>query len=203
VLELDATIKGFNKDARSDKPASAREPTAYLRFVDDINKRVAENFFDDYDWLIFDSLTYIARAIMDRNLFLNKRYGDVEERSDNKVVGMKLADIFSSIVTLPINIYATGHIATYENEKTHRLDTELNLPGRARSIIPLGFTDIWLAYRADDGRYMVRTKPDARGLQDIRATLPVSETEDVTIPRFDATVAGKAGIGRLLAKTAP
>ena len=38
-LELDATLKGFNKGAKDDKLKTSREPTVYMRWVEDLNKR--------------------------------------------------------------------------------------------------------------------------------------------------------------------
>src|SRR5690606_22505683 len=37
-LELDATLKGFNKNAKDDKPITKKEPTVYNRWVDHINE---------------------------------------------------------------------------------------------------------------------------------------------------------------------
>ena len=81
ALELDATLKGFNKGSKSDRMegGSRIEPTTYPNWVNDINKRVADGFFDDYNWICFDSLTFLGKAIMDRQCFINNRYGKVEE----------------------------------------------------------------------------------------------------------------------------
>ena len=203
ILELDATLKGFNKNANSDKPASEREPTTYNKWVDDINEKVEAGFFQAYDWLIFDSITFLTKATMDRQLYINNRYGEVEDRADYKIVGSKLSDVFNSIVSLPLNIYCTGHIATYENEKTHRIETSLNLPGSARSRLPLLFTEIWQAVveenKKGDLRYYMRTRPDPKGLLDIRSSIPDLETlEDVTIE--DMKNPQKYGIGALLTR---
>jgi hypothetical protein len=102
---------------------------------------------------------------------------------------------------MKINILMTGHIATYQDEKTQRIDTQLNLPGRARGSIPLQFTDIWLA-QAGEGekgaiKYTVRTVPDPRGLQDIRCSIPgLQAIEDVTIKDYKNPT--QCGVGKLL-----
>ena len=87
VTEIDSTLKGFNKGAKDDSPASAKEPTLYLRWIEDLNRREAEGSFDEYDWVIFDSLTFLAQALMDRQLYINNRYGKVEDLGDYRVVG--------------------------------------------------------------------------------------------------------------------
>lgn len=202
-LELDATLKGFNKGAKSDRLASKREPTVYVRWIEDINKRIETPFFGPYDWIIFDSLTFLVKAVMDRQLFINGRYGDIEELGDYRVVGSKLSDVFSSIAGLPINVLATGHLSVFQDEKTKMIETQLQLPGKSRNVLPLLFTNIWLATSTDVDKgvqYQVRTQPESRGLKDIRSSIRgLSTIEDVTIPKFDEN-ATRYGIGKLLAR---
>ena len=206
-LEMDATLKGFNKGSKSDKlpQASRREPNTYMKWVEDMNARVESGFFKDYDWIIFDSLTFLVKATMDRQLYINGRYGDIEELGDFRIVGSKLSDVFNSIVSLPINIYATGHLSSFQDEKTKKIETQLLLPGKARAMFPLMFTDIWLAY-TDEGEkggvsYKIRTIPDTRGLQDIRTSLKdLKAVEDVTISKFDGD-SSRYGIGAILQRS--
>lgn len=207
VLEVDATLKGFNKGAKSDRLSSKREPTVYLDWVEDVNEKVEKGFFTGYDWLIFDSLTFLSKATMDRQLYINGRYGDIEDLADYRVVGSKLADVFGSITSLPINIYCTGHLQTFQDEKTKKVTTNIWLPGKARNILPLIFTNTWLARTEEDEegdmRYLIRTKPEPRGLQEIRTSIPGLETEeDVTIrsPTELQQTGAKGGIGALLSK---
>jgi hypothetical protein len=204
VLETDATLKGFNKNASTgktyvgDKPSSKREPTVYMRWVDDVNARVDSGELASYDWIIIDSFTFLSKSIMDRQLFVNGRYGAIEDLGDFRIVGSKLSDIMGSIVTLPVNILATGHLNTFQDDLTKKIETQINLPGKSRVMMPLMFTDIWQA-EASGGKYYVRTKPEARGFQEIRCSLRnLKELEDVTLPRFDDSVAGVTGIGALV-----
>jgi GTPase SAR1 family protein len=201
VLEMDATLKGFNKDSTSDKmKGSKREPTVYMRWVDDLNERVDKKLFDAYDWLIIDSLSFFSKAVMDRQMYINKRYGDIEDLGDYRVVGSKIADVFGSVSSLPINIYCTGHVNVFQDDKTKKIETELNLPGKARRILPTVFTNVWLSHYEND-KYLIRTKPENRGLQDIRTSLPgLKPDEDVTIPSFDGN-ADRHGIGALLRRS--
>lgn len=199
--EMDATLKGFNKGAKSDKPERAKEPTMYLRWVDHINDFEARKRFEDFDWLVFDSLTFVAKAVMDRQLYINNRYGDIEELGDYRVVGSKLADVFGTISSLPINIYSTGHIQTYEDEKTKKIVTQIMLPGKGRTMLPLSHTDTWEARAGEKaGTYEVKTAPESRGLQEIRSAMKgLKPIEDVTIKNFDK--ATDYGIGALLKKS--
>lgn len=199
--ELDSTLKGFNKGARDDKPASEREPTLYLRWVEDLNKREQDGKFKEYDWIIFDSLTFLAQSLMDRQLYINNRYGKVEDLGDYRVVGSKLSDVFRTITSLPVNIYATGHLTSYQDEKTKKTEVQLQLPGKARVMLPLVCTNIWLAMApmGEEGKFQVQTRPDQRGLQTIRSTISgLKFQEDVTIADF--TSPEDYGIGALLAR---
>jgi len=201
-LEMDATLKGFNKDSKSDRPASRREPTLYQRWVEHINGAVESGGFHDYDWIVFDSLTFLAKATMDRQLYINNRYGDIEDLGDYRVVGSKIADVFNSISGLPVNILSTGHIQTYEDDKTKKIVTQIYLPGKARNILPLTHTDCWAAQAGEkDGTFQIRTVPNgSRGLQEIRTSLKgLAPVEDVTIKDFrNAT---RYGIGALIARS--
>lgn len=198
VIELDASLKKFNKEGKSDRVhGKPREPTTYNRWVEHLNEQGSSGFFSQFNWLCIDGLTFLAKACMQRQLFINGRYGDIEELADYRVVGSKLTAVFDSICSTDINIYMTGHIDTYQDEKTNRIETLIRSPGSSRNMLPLIFTDIWSA-EYGDGKYSVRTKPDKRGLQSIRCSMQrVPETVDVTIPDFPSS---KGGIGALLAK---
>lgn len=213
ILDIDMTLKGFNKGARSDNPRSKKEPSVSMRWTDDFNKRYEEGFFKQYDWLIFDSFTFISKAIMARQLFINGRYGDIEDLADFRIVGSKLSEVFGSIAAMDINIYATGHISSFQDDKTKKIETLINLPGSAKNMIPLQFSNIWLAHTGEHEKgvkYEVRTVPEPRGLQDIRTSIPgLSPEEDVTIGGShhgkrvslqEVINPTQQGIGRLLSK---
>ena len=199
VTEIDSTLKGFNKGSKDDKPSSSREPTLYLRWVEDLNKKEQAGFFEEYDWLIFDSLTFLAASLMDRQLYINNRYGKVEDLGDYRVVGSKLSDVFRTITSLPINIYSTGHLTSYQDEKTKKMEVQLQLPGKARVMLPLVCTNIWLSLppTTEEEKYRIQTRPDQRGLQTIRSSVRgLTPFEDVTIADFDNPE--NYGIGAIL-----
>ena len=201
TLELDATLKGFNKGARSDTIAgSRREPTTYVRWVADLNDRVENGFFKDYDWLCFDSLTFLQKAVMDRQLYINNRYGKVEELADYRVVGSKFADVFRSITALDINCYYTGHLREFQDENTKVITTELMLPGQAKTMLPIAMSNIWLAKSTSEGKatqYVIQTRAGRRGLQCIRSSVRGLDLEhEVTISSFDN--AQDYGVGKIL-----
>jgi hypothetical protein len=88
------------------------------------------------------------------------------------------------------------------------VETQIMLPGKARNYLPLLFTNVWLAQTSEGEKgqvkYEVRTRPDPRGLQDVRSSIQgLALTEDVTIKGFGGHITG--GIGALLhrARTDP
>ena len=199
ATELDATIKGFNKGAKSDNlpAASKREPTVYMDWVEDLNARVDAGFFDDYDWLCVDSLTLLYKAVMDRQLYINNRYGSIEDLADYRVVGSKISEVFRSVASLNLGMYFTAHYTSFQDDKTKKITTELYLPGQAKLQLPLLMTDIWLFQAASNGttkKWVVQTTPTRQSLQTIRCSkFGVEIEEDVTI-----TATNKQGISRLL-----
>lgn len=203
ALELDSSIKGFNRDARKDdKSPASNEPTTFIRFIEDLNAKHESKFFDDYDWLIFDSLTYLSRACMDRQLWINRRFGKIEDLGDYRIVGSKLSDVFRPITALPINLFCTGHITEFQDETTKKITTQLMLPGGAKTYLPLMFTDIWEARSAStekEVKFQLKTRPENRGLQTVRSSLRGLEMfEDVTIKDFEHP--NKFGIAHLIDK---
>lgn len=204
TLELDASLRGFNKGSKDDKPLTKREPTTYLRWTEDLNKRHEQGYFANVDWLCIDSLTLLANAVMDRIMFLNGRYGGIEDLSDFRVAGSKIAEVFRSLCSLPVNIYATGHIQSFQDDKTKRIETQINLPGKARQLLHLLFSNIWLASGSTDDKqeYSIRTRPEPRGFQHIRTTLQgLADIESMTVK--DWKNPERYGVGRLLAAAKP
>lgn len=208
-LELDATLKGFNKGSKDDKLKINREPTVYMRWVEDLNRRADSGFFKDFDWLIFDSLSLLSNAVFDRQMWLNGRYGGIEDLADFRVVGSKIAEVFRSICALPINLYCTGHLNSFQDDKTKRIETQINLPGRARTMLPMLFSNIWEARANTDEKagYVILTRAEPRGFDSIRSTIPgLKPIEDVTLPVDSAgryVNPQNHGIGALLKRAQP
>lgn len=203
ILEVDMALKGFNKGSKDDiTKGKKKEPRLYEEWRDYMNEFVDNKMYEGYDWVVFDSMTFVAKSMMDRQLYINDRYGKLEELGDYRVVGSKLTDVFSSIAGLPVNIFATGHMQEFQDDKTKKIVTQIFLPGKARTMLPLSSTNVWQCFSEEGPKgqeYKVRTVPDRRGLQDIRTSLRgLQPVEDVTIRDF--AHATDYGIGALLKK---
>ncbi len=199
-LEIDATIKGFNKGSKSDdRPISKIEPRVYVEFIESLYERAEAKFFDQYDWVCFDSLTFLLRACHARTAYINNRYGKPEEMADYRTVGSKISDLVQSASSEPINTLFTGHIDTWQDEVTNKISTELALSGSAKKRVPLVMTNIWLCVPAteDKVKFEIQTVPGKRGLQCIRSSVDgLKPLEDVTIG--DKKNPTNYGIGKLL-----
>lgn len=204
--ELEFRLKGFNKDTLSDRKGQVIEPKIYETWREDYAERRKEGFFSQYDWLCLDSFTFMTASMLERQMYLNKRTGEPPDKGDYRVVGDALRRIILSWQATGCNIFLTGHISEYQDEKTKIITVQANLPGQARTLIPLGCTNIWQAEHNGEvsKNFVIRTKPDSRGLRELRSTVPnLKEFEDVTIPtdsRGRLIEPTKHGIGALLTK---
>lgn len=206
VLDLNLMLSKFRTDGKDDDPSligrrkKDSEPQVYLNFAEHINNWTEKKEYKKYDWLCFDSLTFLNKAVMARNFYVNDKYGGIEDLADYKVVGSKVGELFQSLMSLPINIYMTAHWQSYQDDKTKKIETKINAHGQSRQMLPLIFTEILQTTREEyKGKlaYSVRTRPDPRGLQDLRTSIVgLDEVEDVTIEDFSKPE--KYGIGAIL-----
>ena len=203
IFELDTTIKRFNKNAMTaDQPTSKREPRVYVDWCEDIAKKAEDKFFDNYDWVAFDSITLLQKACHDRQSFINNRYGQVEEIADYRIVGSKISDLIRSATSEKINTYFTGHLDTWQDDRTKIITVQLALSGSAKKQVPLVMSNIWLAEcksTEKEIKHIVQTRPADRGLQTIRSSIRGLEMyEEVTIRDFDSPQ--QSGVAALLNK---
>lgn len=200
IAGIDMTLKGFNKGSKSDAPKRrVTEPRAYLDWEAKFNAAFDSGELEQYDWIVFDSLTLFVKALMNRMLFLNNRFGDIEELSDYRVVGSKLSSIFTAIASMKKNLYVTGHLTTFQDEVTKRVTTQIGIPGAARDMLPKLFSNIWLLSASTDEKtgYTLRTRPEPRGFQAIRTVIPnLPDVVDINIK--DWTRPENFGIGALV-----
>lgn len=197
--ELEFRLKGFNVGTLTDRKGGTPEPTIYTRWYDDFIDRLNANFFEQYDWVGIDSFTFLVQAMIERQMYLNKKTGEPPDRGDYRVVGDALRRLVQALTGRKINVFLTGHIQEYQDEKTKVITVQANLPGSARTTIPLICTNIWQTdYNSAIAKaYSVRTRPDQRGMRDLRCSIPsLKDDEDITIKNLSAPEG--QGIGGLL-----
>ncbi len=209
--ESELRLKGFNSGSKSDRTGKAVEPLLYEEWREDHNARLKEDFFRKagYDWLCLDSWTWFIGAMEARQLWLDGRPGESGDKGDFKVMGMAAKSNFDSLRSAGCHLFMTGHFTEYQSDITKKIIVQANLPGKSRTFIPGGCTNVWLAERGSaPGKYNLRTFPESNGCQDIRNGISgLKELEDVTIPVNPATKKfidpQKHGIGALLKHIKP
>ncbi len=199
VTDMDLSVKTLKKDA-GDPAQLKRVPKTYIEWEEDFNKREAEGFFAEYDWLGFDSMTTLSEIIMDRVQYLNKRLGKHPEQADYTAEMNAFKNIFRVATGgLGINVFATAHTEMQRDETTMKTYAQLLITGRNRTRIPMRFSQIYgleVEVKKDKPTYSAHTV-QSRMFPSCRTNIRSLETiEDVTID-FNKDPIGQ-GIGRFV-----
>lgn len=165
--ELETKMKAFRKDSNKTDIADGKriktpEPRAFLDFTDDINMRYDSGELDSYNWVAFDSATFLTIALHERLNYLNNNMGGLEDLGDYRIIGKKLSISFLGISKLKASVLFICHLYTIERKlgidkpgvpaRTLGVETMLNLPGSARTNMSSMFTDVWETVQ-DKGKY--------------------------------------------------
>lgn len=187
-----------------DNISDVKEPTAYIQFEEDFEKKLADNFFDPYDWIAIDSTSGLQAITMDRITFLNKRYGKNPEQDDYVGCTNTMINVFRALVGTGKQLFITTHIDFKQDEVTKRLQNVLFLIGRLRKQIPQLFSEIYLAYGevvGDKRKFYAQTQPN-RDNPFLRCSYHnLKPIEDVTID-WSKPVEGQ-GLGALFLRNHP
>lgn len=172
-------MKG-QKDPKASKP---KEPMAYANFEDHLEDMIANDFYD-YDVVGFDSLTKLQDIIMDRQLWINSRYGQIPELGDYRIIGITLVTIFSEVLTKRPIIYVTGHVDTTKDEVQGRVIDQFDVVKNLRRQLPRDLTDLWVSYAEQGseskGKFMLQTAPDKRN-PNAKNSMNLNFIENVTL----------------------
>lgn len=200
IKDLDISAKSLTKD-KGDRPFASKEPLTYVRWESDFEQRIEDGFFNDYDWIGFDSFTMWADALMDRVLFINQRLGRQPQQDDWAAQITTIRNVFRIFTSMGNNIYCTAHTELRQDEVSKKVYGHIMLPGRMRVVLPLLFTNIFAFFCDSDEkteRFILQTRPD-RENPVIRTTIKgIQFFEDVTINNFEKPE--QYGLGQLLQK---
>lgn len=201
VDDLDLSVKTLKANV-GDKPRGGRrpEPLTYIHWEEDFEKRLESRFFDNYDWLGFDSFTNFLEIIMDRTQYLSGRLGKQPEQSDWAAQMITCQNVWRVISSLKCGVYATAHLELRQNDTSKKIYNHLMITGRLRVRIPQLFNNVWAAHADIDEKgkpiFEMQTYPD-KEFPTIRTQFKTSAYEDVTIPNFEGDLT-HYGIGALL-----
>lgn len=205
LSEIDLNIRGLRKGSKNVTVDKTAIPKAYSNFCEDIDERLENgSLYKDYKYVCFDSFTFIARAAQNQLNYIQNRIGELEDLGDYRIVGSAISTAFSALANAPIGLLATAHFQDREisignplkpdTVQRLRIETQLNLPGQSRNVIPAIFTDVWET-TFDKGEYRFirqhheRTKfhRSTMGQDTVVATVNLNDPEN-------------SGIGALLKK---
>lgn len=196
---VSAAASSLSKGKISDKRGTVSSD-AYMRFEREFDLRLAEGFFDQYDWICMDSTTTLLDLIMDRILSINGRFGQWPNQDDYGPSMIAFTNICRTLTGLGKGIYLTGHLETKQDQTTMKISNRPMMTGRLVAKIPLLFSDIFYCDSELDDKgkvnYRIQTVPSGIN-RTIRTSIKGLEVfEDVTID-FSKPVEGQ-GLGGIL-----
>ena len=137
-----AAVQSLSKNKGGD--ASGKNSSdVYLEFENGFNSRLESGFFDDYDWIGFDSATALLDLMMDRVLSINGRLGQWPQQDDWGPQMISFTNICRTITGLNKNVFVTGHMMDRQNRKTQVTARVPMMTGQLIQKIPLLFSDIF------------------------------------------------------------
>lgn len=183
----DMTIKKSQLGKGSSHVKMVRpDPKAYPEFEEALEKHIEDGYLNNYDVIIFDSITTLMTMMMAYILDAQGRgnappeYQDYYFRSD----GMQnLVRVLSSLRGK--TIVFTAHTVTTQDKVTGRIQTVIYLPDALKTNLPLLFSEVLYlsveSSRQGELEYSVQTSP-TRQVPTVRSSLRgVKPQEDITI----------------------
>jgi hypothetical protein len=195
--ELDLGVKTL-KAGVGDKVAVKAEPRAYIEWEKDFTERRREKFFDQYQWIIFDSATAFQDIIYDRVMFLGGRLGKHPEQADHTAQMNLFRQDMRAAATLT-NFCCTAHVETEKDGLEGRIYGRILMTGKNRLRVPSLFSHIFATeYDAETKKYVIYTKP-TRMHPVVRTSIPnLQPIEDVTMD-LNKPREGQ-GLGRIISR---
>lgn len=194
-----AAVQSLSKDKGGDAGSRKGTSDVYKDFEDTFNQRLKDGFFDQYDWISFDSATTILDLMMDRVLSINGRLGQWPLQDDWGPQMMAFTNLCRTLTAMGKNIFFTGHMQDRKN-KVGTVARAPMMTGQLAAKIPLLFTDVFGADSDTDAagkvNYQLHTVRD-REFTVVRTSIKGLEPiEDITID-FTKDPVGQ-GIGGII-----
>lgn len=199
---------GPSKGPRTAPIVPVVRPTQYDEWTKHFESSLASGYFDQFDAILFDSLTTFSTLAMNRQLWINERKGNAPHRDDyipqmGSVHGA-LQKLTGKLKKLGKQVIVTGHEQVKENEAIGITQISLLVTGSLREQIPLLFSDVYQC-TADGGKFFIRTMKTSR-FPAIRSSFRAVTSKK--LPQVDVTIEDwnypeKFGLGALLADDKP
>jgi len=134
------TLKAPDKQVTIDKMKKEPVPTTYVEWERDYNERRQAKFFDDYDWIMLDSLTTYSEVLMDRIQYLAGRLGKHPEQADWTSEMNLMRQNIRGLSSLA-HLYCTAHLEMDKDDLSGKIYWKPVITGRNRIRIPLRFAE--------------------------------------------------------------
>ena len=157
---------------------NASNPTVFVDWVDEFNRRLKNGFFDRFATYAIDSFTQWQQALM--NYILNEagiagkvpRWG--KDYQPHKV---KTRNFIARVLSLPCDVILPAHLKADKDEVSGRVSYKLQTTGDNKTKVPLMFDEIWVVLSEQDkekntqtyiqtrasGRYQARSRLASNG----------------------------------------
>ncbi len=196
-LNIKLLRKGTSGQALGDMTKRKFEPTTYTKWEEFLEEKLEENWFEQFDFICFDSFTTWADMVMDRVQFLNGHSGKQPEQDDWAIQIDTIKRAWRIITTLPCNIICTAHIEMQKDDLSGKVYNRIMFPGRLRTRLPILFSDILVCECQSSPQtesFTLQTRP-SRENKTVRCSFAgVDMNESVTITDWDHPE--KFGLGR-------
>jgi len=196
--QLNLAATSLKKD-KGDHATVAKGSNLYQRWEQEFSDKLASGFFDQFEWVAFDSCTTFLDLVMDRILTINGRFGQWPQQDDYGPQMIAFINVCRTLTSMGKGLYMTGHLDVRKDELTQRIFRKPMMTGRLTTKIPLLFSDVFVTEveASEKGAiYKIQTVPD-RMTTCVRTSIKGLEPfEDVTI-NWKEPVVGQ-GIGGIL-----
>lgn len=198
LISLKADV---NKRLGAQAPKKDIGAEVFRAWEADFEEKIKTKFFNDYKWIMFDSLTTFSDMVMDGILAINGRGGQWPQQDDYGPQMLVIRNVVRTATSLGCGVYFTGHEEMIKNEITHQVYRQPVFTGKLRQKLPLLFSEIFHCDAQADPKtgkthYQIQTQKDRISMT-IRTTIKgLNPFEDVTLD-FTRPLEGQ-GLGGLL-----
>lgn len=196
---IPAAIQSLSTKAGGDN-RTGNVSNAYKFFESQFNDRIKSGFFDQYEWIGFDSATTLLDLMMDRVLSINGRLGQWPHEDDWGPQMIAFTNLCRTVTSMGKNLFVTGHMQDKKNRKTGASKRMPMMTGQLAQKIPLLFSEIFGCDVDVDlqGKavYLIHTVPDGEFTVVRTSIKGLNPTENVSID-WSKPVVGQ-GIGGIL-----
>jgi len=201
--DVSLRLTSLSKKNKAPSPKARTGAEAYNAWEKDFEKKLESGFFNDFDVILFDSLTTFSDMVMDGVLAINGRGGQWPQQDDYGPQMLAIKNVFRALTGLGIPLYVTAHYKTLQDELTKKVYNQILVTGQLRQKLPLLFSEILYLEASSDGKgnvnYLAQTKPD-RMFPTVRcSTKGLDYKTDITID-YDKPLEGQ-GLGGLFFNT--